>query len=342
MNKKHLQELEPRIGISFVRPDNHKFKILQDDLGVVAEFLGTRPPDLRVPPRGFLSRPLIESQKKHIDQMLGPAVAREGVALQDRLDIVPIRENGERMISIPKLFERAGIPLSLSQAPFNSACGKWAGKQRVYWVRENVAQRLLLAGQSLKKIGLVMHLEDAFRPFEVQEGLFLRRIQLILQEHSDWVDDWDRVWTEARSKTAVAPWMAGHTSGAAVDITLQTLQGKPLPLGNSYPDGGPRVALHFPYLTQEEWSTRMLFAHTMELSGLRIYPYENWHASFGDLSASITFGENVDITPDYTTQYGPIKGFNQSSGEIEAYNESEYLTPFYKKEDLLWEVLSKH
>lgn len=339
MRKEHLQQLETELGLGFVQPDRNKLAILEDNLSRVAQFLGKKTLDLSVPSR-FLTGPLTENQKKHIDQVLGPQAAQEGVALQEELGVVLVKETGERMVSIPETFSQNATPLSFSQTPFNAACGEWAGKPRVYWVREAVAQRLLLAGQSFQQIGLRMHLEDAFRPLGVQEGLFLRRIKLILQEHPDWINDWDRVWMEARSKTAIAPWMAGHKSGAAVDITLETLRGEPLPLGNGYPEGGPRVALHFPYITQDEWTTRMLFAHTMELSGLRIYPYENWHASFGDLSAGIIFGSKIGVTPHYVTQYGPIKGFDSTTGEIETYDESEYFAPFYNKEELLRELRS--
>lgn len=338
MKKELAPHLETELGMTFVKPDRELLQQLREKLSIIAASIGKDPLDTPTPQKGFLAKPLTDEQKRRIDQVLGPGAAQEGVALQDKLGVVPVKECGERMVSIPRLFTREHIPLSVSKKPFNAACGKWANKPRVYWTRESVAQRLLLAGQSLQQIGIMMHLEDAFRPLGVQEGLFLRRVKLILQEHPEWLNDWESVWTEARSKTAVAPWMAGHKSGAAVDITLQTMQGAPLPLGNNYPDGGPRVALHFPYLTQDEWNTRMLFAQTMELSGLRIYPFENWHASFGDLSAGITFGENVSVTPDYATQYGPIRGFNPSTGEIEPYDESEYFEPFYNKGELFREL----
>lgn len=338
MTAEKFQSIETQLNLHFVPVDQEKLLLFREQMNIVSSVLGKETPSVRLPKKGFLAQPLSIEQRKNIDQMLGPLYAKEGVALQDKLVGIPVKESMESMVYIPRLFAENNITISTSDTLFNPACGEWANKPRVYWTRATVAHRLLLAGQSLKEIGLMLHLEDAFRPIGVQEGLFMRRIKLILKEHPDWENDWDRVWIEARSKTAVSPWMAGHKSGAAVDITLQALNGEPLPLGNNYPDGGPRVALFFPYLTQEEWTTRMIFAHTMELSGLRIYPYENWHASFGDLSAGITFGEDIGVTPNYETQYGPIKGFDPLTGEIQPYDPSEYFEPFYSKEELLSEV----
>ena len=112
------------------------------------------------------------------------------------------------------------------------------------------------------------------------------------------------------------------------------MDGTSLPLGNSYPEGGPKVAVRFPFITQEEWSTRQLFTLTMEMAGLRIYPYENLHASFGDLSAGITGFSDTEVTPNYNGIYGPIKGFNLKTGEVEPYSIDEYFKPFYEESKL--------
>lgn len=334
--RESLNTLETTLGIVFIQPDAEQLEDLYRRISIPGSTAETELP--QPPIRGFLSKPLTDEQKKKSDQVLGPEYAKEAVALQDKLIDIPIEECGEPMVHSPSLFQANEVPLSTSIIPFSEACGEWANKQRIYWIRESVANRLLNMGQSLKKIGIKLHLEDAFRPIGVQEGLFSRRIKLILREHPEWSEDWDKVWTEARSKTAVCPGMAGHKSGAAVDITLQTLDGNPLPLGNRYPDGGPRVALHFPYVTQEEWATRMLFAYATELHGLRIYPFENWHASAGDLSAGIAFGKTNSVTPQYRARFGPIKSFDPQTGNIVSYAPPEYFQPFFSKEELLRKI----
>lgn len=328
------------VGLRFVEPDLKATVALNQQINVLSSILGKETFMHEAPTKGFLDKPLNQEQAKQIESRLGEEYANDAVMLQNKLDkSVKIVEKGERMVSLPLLFKDYGVRLSLSVLPFNEACGNWAGKERVFWARETVANKILFAGQALQTIGIMLHLEDGFRPLGVQEGLFFRRVKLTLQNHPEWVNDWNKIWAEARSKTAITPHMAGHKSGAALDITLQKLDGSTLPLGNKYPEGGPKVAVKFPFVTQEEWSTRQLFTATMEMAGLRIYPYENWHASYGDLSAGIKAFSNSEVTSNYSTAYGPIKGFDFETGKIEPYSPEEYFKPFYTEGELRQQLL---
>ena len=324
------------LGLCFVEPDVKVSNELFENLKTLSGRLNKQIPPPIIPAEGFLKESLTASQSKDIDKLLGEKYARAAVQLQDKLATsVVIKESGEEMVSLPLLFEKNNVPLSLSGVPFHEVCGEWSGKERVFWTRKGVSEKILNAGKALQALGIVLHLEDAFRPIGVQEGLFLRRVKLTLQQHPDWAQDWKKVWAEARSKTAVSPFMSGHKSGAAVDITLRKINGTPLPLGNKYPEGGPKVAVRFPFITQEEWSTRQLFTQTMEMSDLRIYPYENWHSSFGDLSAGIAAFSDTEVTPNYNGIYGPIKGFDLKTGEIEPYKADGYFKPFYAENELM-------
>jgi len=339
MRMKEVDDLgrlkEKELGLVFVEPKMKLLNELRENVKYLSGELNKQIP-LPTPPReGFLKEPLTASQSKEIDRLLGEKYAEVAVQLQDKLAAsVVIKESDEKMVSLPLLFKGDNIPLSLSSVPFHEACGEWAGKERVFWTRKSVSEKILKAGKALQPLGIMLHLEDVFRPVGVQEGLFFRRVKLTLQQHPDWAYEWKKVWAEARSKTAVSPFMAGHKSGAAADITLRKMDGTSLPLGNSYPEGGPKVAVRFPFITQEEWSTRQLFTLTMEMAGLRIYPYENWHASFGDLSAGITGFSDTEVTPNYNGIYGPIKGFNLKTGEVEPYSIDEYFKPFYEESKL--------
>lgn len=336
VDKNEVLKLEQALGISFIEPNRDSYARLNEQLQELAENLGVPSYTPEIPERGFLLRPLSAEQDKEVSQLIGQQYATAAVELQDKLTDISVNENHEKMVFLPSLFSGNGVALSLSTIPFHEACGEWAGKQRMFWVRESVATRILKAGRALNSLDIILHIEDAFRPVGVQEGLFFRRVRMILQQHSEWIQEWDKVWTEARSKTAVCPWMAGHKSGAALDITLcRKPNGFPLPIGNVYPEGGPKVALHYPYITQEEWLSRQLFAATMEMAGLRIYPYENWHTSFGDLSAGISALSSREITPNYTAVYGPIKDFDTKTGEVQPYPAEEYFAPFFTKEEFL-------
>jgi len=326
---------EKKLGIEFVKPNQESLEKLNTQISRLARFLNVPAPSITPPKKGFLAKPLFPDQEAEVINVLGPKYAKAGVNLQDNLASVSLSENREKMVHLPELFENARLPLSLSTVPFHQSCGDWAGKSRLFWARESVANKLLQASRALCSIGVQFHLEDAFRPLGVQEGLFFRRIKTTLEQHPEWANNWDLIWTEARSKTAVSPWMAGHKSGAAVDTTLCTIGGNILPVGNSYPEGGPKVAIHYPYVTQEQWSNRQIFKNVVQMVGLRIYPYENWHASYGDLSSAIKPDSVTGITPRFKTIYGPIKGFDKKTGEIDAYPKEEYFKPFYTIEELV-------
>ena len=327
---------EEQIGIKFVSANETLLNELSFQLHRVSNQLGNPIREVQTPPRGFVEKTLSKSQEQAVGQLLEVEYAQSAVNLQDRLINIPVRETGERMVYLPMLFEKNNVKLSLSRLPFHEACGDWAGKERVFWAREQVANRILVAGRALEAIGIQLHIEDAFRPVGVQEGLFLRRAKLILKENPDWIEDWDKVWVEARSKTAITPLMAGHKSGAALDRTLKRISdGSSLAIGNQYPEGGAKVALDYPYLTQKEWSNRQLFIQTMDMAGLGIYPYETWHVSFGDLSAGIQVFSGTNSTPDYEAIYGPIKEFNHLTGEVQPYSPDNCNQPFFTPAELL-------
>lgn len=321
------QELEIRT------PDtNRDFIALGDALHTIKESLSRvypRVSDYQISsPDFFLVKPLSGEQHRVVDAKLANFYAQRSVSQQEVITTVPIEESLERMVFLPSLFQEAGIPLSLSDLPFNKACGEWADKPRVFWVRESMARRLVVLGEALSKVDLFFNIEDAFRPVGVQEGLFKRRVDWILNEHPDW--DWEDVLTEAKSKTAVSPRLASHKSGAAIDITLRRISdGSPLDLGNKYPEGGALVAIDCPFVTLEQWQTRQIFANSFRMAGFAIYPGEDWHASFNDNLAGVS-GDTV--IEGYRARYGPIKRFSWDTGEIlEVYNENEYDKVFFER-----------
>lgn len=279
-------------------------------------------PDYQVViPNFFLTKPLSNDQRKLVDASLGAFYAQRSVSQQEVIATVPIRESSEKMVFLPQLFEKFDTPLSLSELPFNKACGEWGGKPRVFWVRESMAERLVKLAEALSQVGLFFHVEDAFRPVGVQEGLFNRRINMITQEHPDW--GWEAVLLEAKSKTAVCPRLASHKAGAAIDLTLRRISnGSSLDLGNKYPEGGALVAIDCPFVTAEQWQTRQLFANSMIMAGFAIYIGEDWHASYQDNLAGVIDNKVVD---GYIAKYGPIKSFALDSGKIlEIYENTEY------------------
>lgn len=271
-------------------------------------------------PENFLKFPLTNYQAQAVDSELTLPYAERTLKIQAEVASVPIVENFEKFIYLPELFKNTGVDVSFSNLPFHEACGKWAGKPRDFWVRASVGKKLVTLANALNSAGLVMKVEDAFRPQGVQEGLFKRRIEWTKNSHPEW--SFKQIVAEARSKTAVTPRLASHKGGAAIDMTIQTKDGIALDLGNKYPQGGALVVLDCPYVTQEQWSTRQIFSRTATLAGFTVYPGEDWHISYGDNLASLS--KPLEERNLYSSSYGPVKNFDRITGEIiDTYDKDE-------------------
>jgi hypothetical protein len=129
--------------------------------------------------------------------------------------------------------------------------------------------------------------------------------------------------------------LAGHTAGAALDLFL-CKDGQELPLGNTYGEGGASTAVQFPFITQEEWSTRMLFQLSAEAFGFAVYPFENWHISDGDVSRSIMSTQTIE--PSFVARFGPVKNFDRETGKVILFPPAEISTPFYSQARILREI----
>jgi D-alanyl-D-alanine dipeptidase len=335
--RQKVSELNNRLNIKFEKPGAEFLSSVQTLVDRMASVIGVPTPQLQLPIEGFLNTPLDKTQKTGVENELGPLYAQESVDFQEKLMQIPIVESGERMVPIEMEFAALDTKVSFSEVPFtNAALYGWDGKAREYWTREGVAEKLKVAARALNEIGLMLHFEDGFRPVGVQEGLLKRRIveKILTEEHPDWdpVKDFDKIMVEAQSKTAIMPKIAGHKGGAAIDATLRTIDGTPLPLGNQYGQGGAAANLDYPYVTAEEWQTRMLFKSVMEMAGMTVYPGEDWHASYGDNLA----GANPDGSPreNYVAKYGPVKGFFKSNGKVIPYAPVEYDQPFFTRDQL--------
>ncbi len=315
------------LGVRFVSPDQERIRTLQAKLATAANFLGVKPPTLTVPDHGFLDKPLTQRQRDIVAQEFDGPFGQYFTSLQDGVRDTVIVESGERMVSLQEALAEKDVTATFSDIPITAAASEgWAGKPRVYWAREEIAKRFVRLAQAYNAIGLAVHVEDGFRPEGVQEGLFQSVMNIFRASHNKAGENVDEetLRAEARSMVAISPWLAGHKSGAAIDYTLRTTDGTELDLGHKYLSLGAFVALDCPYVTQEQWETRQLFRQVAEMAGFLVYPGEDWHVSEGDVLASITAKEHTT----YPTTYGPIKGFNQETGEIIPYDPSEYYTNF--------------
>lgn len=277
-------------------------------------------------PSAFLRERLSPQQATIIDEGETPVIASYCLEKQDKIARVPIEESMEPLVHLPTFLRGQGCEVTFSTTPFHEACGEWAGKPREFWARRGLAERLSVMSYLVGSVGLSLHIEDAFRPVGVQEGLFKRRVAWTRDAHPDW--DEAQVIAEAKSKTAVTPRLASHKGGAAVDAQLRSIAtGELLDIGHEYPAGGALVFPENPFVTGQQWINRQIFQIAAGLSGLKLYVGEDWHVSYGDNLAALD--QYNGVRPDYVAKYGPIKDFDHTTGEITAVYDGDELNQVF-------------
>lgn len=316
--------MDKALRIVYAPPDRDRILSLQDTLRAISDVIGIEPPDLIIPERGFLVGNMTQEQRDVLNAVLGPDYAEQNATQQSMLREIPIEECGDPMVSLHQTFNEHGVEAIFSNRPFHEACASWAGEQRVFFLRRDVALKITAAFRALNRVGCIPQIEDAWRHFLVQRGLLVRRMVAIARDYSDW--DWKKVQIAAMSFTAPAPGLAGHQAGAAIDWQLCSATDRQLlDLGNAYPEGGAASSLDFPYVTQEQWTTRTLFRATMHMAGMKLLRTEDWHASHGDRGMGIDGQLKMAHA-----HYGPITDFDRRTGEIVPYHndmiEGHYLT----------------
>lgn len=274
--------------------------------------------------RLFTNGSLTAQQQELINKEEALNAAMDAEVFQHKVSQTDIQENFDSMVDLRATAPGQSFDWTFSKTPYHDACGEWAGKERMFWVRKTIASQLYELASKLHGIDLRMHFEDGFRPLGVQEGLFRRRIAMARTLNATWSDE--ELILEAKSKTAYTPRLAAHKAGAAVDLRLVDIQTNSfLDIGHEYPDGGEIVRLNTDFISQRQWQNRKVLEALASTVGLSMYPYEDWHLSSLDATAAVVNNENGP----YVAKYGPIKHFSRETGEItEIYDQEELDTIF--------------
>lgn len=335
VSEQSVAQTEERIGVQFEPLSAPVYDEVASMVRTMAESMGVDAPMITPPMRGVLRAPLTDGQRGVLNGIFEGEYAKEAIELQQSFERVPIVESGERMVSIADRLAQEGLSVRFSTNPFHAACGEYGGKSRIYYARAGFIDKYIVPiTRALNSVGRQPQIEDSWRPSPVTLGLRRRRVGFILEEHAmDW--SISQIIQEADSKTANRPFIAGHAGGAAVDFTIWTMGANPtqLDLGNTYGQGGAAVALKWPYVTQEQWKTRMMFASAVILSGATVYPYEDWHANSGDVFGGLDTVTGK-VKDGYIARYGPILDFDRETGKVQPYAPDAYNKPFLSEDDI--------
>lgn len=136
-------------------------------------------------------------------------------------------------------------------------------------LRNSTAEKLKNANEDFYKLGFRLKIFDAYRPYPYQ----LQLRDAAYNINPSW-----------------APYLANpksgsnHNRGAAVDVTLTTLDGKELDMPTSFDHFGKEASISYNGCTEEQRKNRELLAEVMVKHGFKRINSEWWH--FDDTNAA--------------------------------------------------------
>jgi D-alanyl-D-alanine dipeptidase len=195
----------------------------------------------------------------------------EIVLMSDRRILeLPVKESGEPLVDL-RTVEAFRIDARLADP-----AGAFAH------LRRSVVD-LLVAGQSLLPRELRFLVIEGYRPPSLQEQYFGSSVERLRRASPDCPHE--RLREEA-GRYISPPEVAPHVAGAAVDLTLCTVDGVELPMGtevNETPTGDAGACYtDSPSISPEAKENRRILALALTGVGLVNYPTEWWHWSYGD------------------------------------------------------------
>ena len=154
-------------------------------------------------------------------------------------------------------------------------------------IRKEIRQRVEKASTILPD-GLCFMIYEAYRSRQQQQRLWDPLYARLQRDNPDWhADD---LYTEA-SRWISPPdgFGSGHQAGAAIDITLATLDRRPLDMGTGINEKSTPLTMTAAPVADDIRKNRDLLISALTKYELANYPDEWWHFSYGDrLWAEVT------------------------------------------------------
>lgn len=195
--------------------------------------------------------------------MFEVADARKMLRFKD-LEHVVLQDSNEPMVLISEM-KSAGI-LEV-EAPYP-------------YLRESVWLQLQEAGQALQKSTQCgLKILYAYRPPEIQKHWYTLIYDRFAGEHPELSHE---ELVELTHSFVAVPSVAGHPTGAAVDITILGPNGE-WDMGSDYKDIESKTIQTFAEgLTSKQFENRMFLREAMMAGGFAPFNGEWWHFSYGD------------------------------------------------------------
>ncbi|MBL4694409.1 D-alanyl-D-alanine carboxypeptidase family protein [Candidatus Gracilibacteria bacterium] len=164
-------------------------------------------------------------------------------------------------------------------------------------VRKGAMERLLKARDELESLrsGLRLKIFYAYRALEVQQDLYASAVVKARSLFPNRPVDWQLQYAHVLS---AKPEVAGHPTGAAMDITLFDLEtdqdvdmGVPV-YREAYRAAGRKIYTESPEITGLAMENRLFLREIMSSAGFAPFSGEFWHFSFGDCEWAAKLGKS--------------------------------------------------
>ena len=201
---------------------------------------------------------------------------------------VPIRECNEKLVSLSTfLNNRVYIDSTYHQ-------NQVSGSIEDCFTRISVA-RLLRHALGFLPDGYTFRIFDAWRPFAVQESLFLDYFNKLKLEHPNKsqkdIMELTKTFVSYPSDDPYRP--SPHLTGGSIDLTIVTQQNDPIDMGTEFDDFSEAAKTGFfekkiqngetlTSIEMEQCKNRRFLYNVMTSVGFTNYPNEWWHFDFGN------------------------------------------------------------
>ncbi|WGY72758.1 D-alanyl-D-alanine carboxypeptidase family protein [Burkholderia cepacia] len=206
---------------------------------------------------------------------------------------IALMESHEGFVDLATYDERIAVDLTRSVVENTSP--------HFLKVRRGVAERLVAAAHALPA-GLRLYVKEGYRPLALQREYFASHLAQLRATLNPLPSD--DALVELASHYVAPPEVAAHPTGAAVDISLISVDGIEADMGTvmnaTDQESSGACYTHNAFISRPAARNRQILIAALASTGFTNYPSEWWHWSFGDRYWAVIQNESHAI-------YGPVE-----------------------------------
>lgn len=254
----------------------------------------------------------------------------EGHAFMLRVLDYPVRECGEKLVSLREAAAGAAVEVAFSVRPHVQDL------PRLFVLREGQIGGFLQAAEAMNRRGWVLKVEDGYRNRTMQKyigripWIFDAILRKTIWELEGRTPDPAFLFRRILTLTAQMPKIGTHMSGSAIDLSvLDRATGEEVDRGAPYCEMSERTPMDSPCVGAAARRNRARITEILEEAGFVAYPYEFWHYNSGDAYERILRNDRkpakygaVDWDPDTGTVRSieapeqPLNGLDEIEADI--------------------------